>query len=210
MDGLSSTTPVARISMSDSSDQDSPTSLVNHNFTMPANNSIPDSSSFPLGCVGRSEQSRRGFDRGHHTMVVHSPGCSTPDPLMCMGECRFKYDDVMVNTARTKWRRRKLTIVCSMMVVLGVAVLSALGAGIHYWAMSVTQTDTVQDVVATSLKHSSEQYTTPSFVSPTTPVLRSLAITELPLEYPEDVDWIMATNDIVESYDNDETGDSYN
>ena len=205
------------IPASDSSDQDSPTSLINHNFTMSATNPVPDSSSIPLECVGCPGQFRREFDCGHHTKVVHSPDCSTPDPLMCVGECRFECSEVIVNAAKTKWRRRKLTIACSVMVVLGVAVLSTLGAGVHYLSMLVAKTNTVQDVelgqpattVATALKYSTGRDTTTGFVPPTALVLRGVAITVLPLEHPEDADWIMATNGIVEGSGNDNTGDSY-
>ena len=207
------------IPSSDSSDQDSPNSIINQNFAMSATNSLPDSSSqVPLECVGCPGRFRWECDRGHHTTVVHSPDCSTPNPLLCVGECRFKYSDIIVNAAKTK--KRKLTIACSVMVLLSVAILSTLGVGVHYLGKLVAKTDSVQAVepghlvptVATALVNIVGQDTTPSSASSTSLVPSSVddPITmSLPLEHPEDMDWVLSANGIVEGSGDVVNGDSY-
>ena len=219
--------------VSDSSDQDSPNTILNQNFAMSAGSTFHSSRSensggpppasgslVPLECVGCPGRFRWECDRGHHTRVVHSPDCSTPNPLLCVGECRFKYSDIIVNAAKTKWRKRKLTIACSVMVLLSVAVLSTLGVGVHYLGKLVAKTDSVQEVVpgnlttpvSTALVDIVGQDTTPSSAPPISLVPSSVddPITmSLPLEHPEDMDWVLSANGIVEGSGDGVNGDSY-
>ena len=219
--------------VSHSSDQDSPPAILNQNFDMSAGSVFhsprsettggvhPASGSLiPLECVRCPGRFRWECDYGHHTTVVHSPDCSSPSPLGCVGECRFGYSDIIVNTAKARWRKRKLTIAGSVMVVLSLAILGTLGTGVHYLSQLVAKTDSVQEVepgqlvptVTTALENITGQDTTLSLAPSTTLAPRSVDDPDtmsLPLEHPEYMDFVVSANGTVVGFGDGEDGDSY-
>ena len=198
-----------------SSDRDSPATLnLTHNSTavgtefqsLRSDNTsgLPPASgppSIPMGCISCPGRWRWECDSGHQSTVAHSPSCSTPDPLLCNGECRFGYSDIVVRTAKGTWRRRRGQLVISILLVLGAGLLGTMIVLIHVLEKFISQMNMGQEVAPGELVTTVPKKVTGLDSAPSPdPVARTLPIAvdainmSLPIEHPEYLDLAMSIN----------------
>ena len=160
------------------------------------------SPAIPLDCLRCPGQWRWECSRGHDSTVSHSPSCSSPEGLLCGGECRFSYSDTVMRTAQGTWRRRRGRIVISILLVLGAVILSTMIATLYVLTQFISQVNLGQEVVPGELVTTvpTDMTGVDTTLSPD-PVAWTLSIAHdainmsLPLEHPEYLGFAMSAND---------------